>query len=346
MPVSLQTPISSPCLSAALPHELCFSVGPDTKSAEVHIRAGGETIFTATLYACKQRIILFDCRSIIEGHFLERKKAHDICNILLIADDEQVETGRFFVIMSEFDAASASDFLNNNFLTTRRSFRICRHGVQSLSWFSLSPEPEFGSCRKVELASDTEFPQSSLIASSRTYETSTLHTETIKVDDLQITDAKLLAFTIERGARSITFYVTDEKPDLTFHFRNAFNCPEHVELYGVTTAKQEVSRSEAQCLNKSIFYDQTTLYSYEVETAAITPEDALWLQQFFCSRYTAVEVNGQYREILITSSEVEPTTDNSKLCRAKFTFKFADNARYLSPEQTRIFTEYYQSEFK
>lgn len=346
MPVSLQTPILNPCLSATLPHELCFSVGPDTKSAEVHIRAGGETIFTATLYACKQRIILFDCRSIIEGHFRERNKAHDICNILLITDDEQVESGPFFVIMSEFNAASAADFLNNNFLTTRRSYRINRHGVQSLSWFSLSQDPEFGSCRKVELASDTDFPKSSLVASSRTYETSTLHTETIKVDDLQASDAKLLAFTIERGARSITFYVTDERPDLTFIFRNAFNCPEYVELYGATTAKQDVNRSEAQCLQKSVFYDQTSLYSSEVETSAISPDEALWLQQFFCSRYTAVEVNGQFREILITASEVEPTTDNSKLCRAKFTFKFADNARYLSPEQARIFTEHYHSEFK
>ena len=155
----------------------------------------------------------------------------------------------------------------------------------------------------------------------------------------------------------MTFYVTDETPDIVFSFRNAFNVIENAELYAVTTIKQKVEHSEANCQRNRIFYDRSTEYTYEVETAALPYEEAVWLQQLVASH----NVTKDEREILITDSEAEISDSDSETNRHKFTYKFARNEqtrhkftyKFARNEQTlipptipQVFSEEYQPPFQ
>ena len=83
------------------------------------------------------------------------------------------------------------------------------------------------------------------------------------------------------------------------------NAIEHNEFYAVTTIKHRIERNEANCLRDRIFYDQQTETEYEVETAAIPYEEAVWLTQLYTSRYVALHIGaGNYKQILITDENL------------------------------------------
>ena len=96
-------------------------------------------------------------------------------------------------------------------------------------------------------------------------------------------------------------------------------------------------------MRETMFYDQKTQTSFEVETAALPYEEAVWLNQLFASH----SVTKDERAILITSSESEPSDADNATNRHKFTYRFARDVQTISPPAaTQVFSEEYQSPFQ
>ncbi len=175
----------------------------------------------------------------------------------------------------------------------------------------------------------------------------------------------VLACSVQVGSRAFTFYMQDVEPNVTFYFRNAFNCFESCGLFAVTTHKPKVDRSIAVTNRISSFYNQQNEKQYEVETAGLTMEQARWIEQLFYSHdvrmatrrteeemASAASYNPQDMPIvLITDCTCEISDADGELNKVKFTYQYQDRRTYLptdylSVDHDRIFTEQFDPTFQ
>jgi hypothetical protein len=132
------------------------------------------------------------------------------------------------------------------------------------------------------------------------------------------------------GNRHFNFFFTDEQPTDVFTFLNAFNIEERAYLYGATTIKTEIDRSEAVCGNETQFYDETLKVKNEVETAPLPYDEAKWLSQMLTSKKVSRAMgDGTFEEILISDITSEVSDSDKDLIRLKFSWKYADGSQWL-----------------
>ncbi|MBR5688481.1 MAG: hypothetical protein IKX36_11095 [Prevotella sp.] len=338
------TDIPTIVTTAELPDNIEIAI--DGASAEVFVMTGAVPIFQTTLFAYEGMITLYDLRAIMEEYLQSNSHTMAIANIWVNdeAAEETFMSNDIYVVYSDFLIQDTTSFFARHFLTTRSSFRINRQGAQTLSWLAAAGESVGGYIDAVSLDAERNAIVTRIEEYTESSEFPSVCEAMMNVPEIQAqVTGTLVSFTVHRGSRSMTFYVTDETPDLVIAFRNAFNVEEIAELYAVTTTKQKVEHSEANCQRNRIFYDRRTEHSYEVETAALPYEEAVWLQQLFASHH----IMKDGREILITESESEISDSDSETNRHKFTYKFARNEQTLSPPAaTQVFSEEYQSQFQ
>jgi hypothetical protein len=132
------------------------------------------------------------------------------------------------------------------------------------------------------------------------------------------------------GTRYFNIFFTDEKATDVFTFVNAFNIEETAFLFNTTTVKTEVDRSEAVCGNRMQFYDETIKVKHEVETAPLTYDEAMWLNQMLTSKLVKRPMDdGEDAEVLISDISSEVTDADKELIRLKFSWKYADGTERL-----------------
>ncbi len=171
---------------------------------------------------------------------------------------------------------------------------------------------------------------------------------------------KILAFTIQIGHRSFTYYFDhDFKPQLTLVFRNCFNINECIELCCITTTKQKVERSTALTNGQYSFYDQSEEQIFEVESATIPLDVARWIEQLFTSHkvrfidysYTEWETLDDFPEILITESSCEISDSDENLNKVKFSYRFTHkeprlHTRFIGDSYAQgVFTSEFNTSF-
>lgn len=341
--VNFITTIEDIVTSADLPDRFEFSMtGP---SALVYVMVEHMQIFMTHLFPYNGTTTLYDLRSIVVDYL--RSNGSPMAMFAVWVNEEGSEdtakSNYFHVVYSDISIADTTDFLTHHFLTTRSSFRISRQGQQVLSWFAAEGDTIQGFIDAVSITADGNTAVTRINEGSEEISAHSIWTKTIRVEEVaEQTPDKLVAFTVHRGSRSITFYVTEEVPDITLSFRNAFNAMESAEIYAVTTTKQKVERSEAHILRARSFYDQTTETTFEVVTAALPYEEAIWLQQLFASYL----VTKGGREILITESESEISDEDSEQNRAKFTWKYAKQTQILhAPYELEVFSDQFKDQF-
>lgn len=334
MPIAINSQFPSPCLSADLPEEVSISAQDEDTSAQVSIIVDGQAVFQTTLYAFGHNMALHDIRSVIEDAIRENNNSTASCRITATDGSDTVQTSTFLVIFSQFSIPQPATFLLQHFLTTRRSFRITRDGTQTLSWFSRQGEQVSAWIEATVMPSNATAPIVVLLNQTTIRPTNdTVYQYAISVADLQTqvsTRGRLLAFKIVRGQRGIHFYVTDEQPALSVSFLNAFNLPELAEIYGTMKMIQETESNEAVCGRKRILFDRNDRHNLEIETTVLSYDEAKWLRQLLASRFITVPVNGTQKEILIDSSQLEISDDNTAANRLKFTCHYANDIQYHS----------------
>ena len=119
-----------------IPSEI--EISSDAASVYVTIACGPDTIFETTLYPYNNIAMLYDARSIIEGHMLDKQRV--FANFVITADTKTEETTtpeRHFIYSRLSLATNAMGFVQLFFLTTRSMFTIPRNSFQTLSAFYL-----------------------------------------------------------------------------------------------------------------------------------------------------------------------------------------------------------------
>ena len=350
------TDIPTIVTTAELPDNIEIAI--DGASAEVLVMISSLPIFQTTLFAYEGIVTLYDLRTIMMEYL--QSVNHPIANAAIWVNDDAAQdtfiSPEMYVVYSDFLIQDTTTFFRIRFLTTRTSFRIHRYGTQNLYFLANSDEFVEGFTDAVSIDNDGNAIVTRIEGVSMRYRFPEISGDEINVQEIAAqVPGKLVSFTVHRGSRSMTFYVTDEAPDTVISFCNAFNVMENAELYAVTTIKQKVDHSEANCQRSRIFYDRRTEHTYEVETAALPYEEAVWLQQLVASHHVTLIHQRTLNPnpstlnipILITDSESEISDSDSETNRHKFTYKFARSEQTLIPPTIpQVFSEEYQSQFQ
>lgn len=335
-------------LSSGLPERVVFKVLSEGATATVDVVLDGAVFFSTKLSAYGYYLELADLRQVVEAYMEEEDSRLSTLMLKMTEAGSVYESDVMEIIYCKFNIDRQDEFLKKSFLTSRTAFRISRQGKQLLHWFAEKNE-KVEQYIDVLTVGEDGMPTVARLQQATLYISSTdIMSEEFKVEEVQRNFIyKVLAFTVHRGKqRSMTFYVDDELPNLTLLFRNAFGSDEIAEIHGVSTRKQDVDRSEAKVLHRSLQYDQSEEYTTEVETSALTYEESLWLQQLFASKKISILKSQTSNPIIITESTSETSDGNDDTIHAKFTYKLvADREQQVFAPPAQIFTEHYQSEF-
>lgn len=161
-------------------------------------------------------------------------------------------------------------------------------------------------------------------------------------------DVVLISF--EYNGSQVLLYMMRETEYLTFEFSNIFNVRERVDLCGTVKRKTEVERNEAISGGSTLQYDRKIIRSYEVETEALSEDDAKMVERLITSHSASVIIDGVKQPIIITDETCESSNDDESLTTYKFTWQFADRRlkdwNAVMPVHDGIFTQEYTEEYE
>ena len=338
MATIINTKFSGPYLSSDLPDEV--EIESLTPQVTVTITINEVEVFSSPYYIYGLKAYVRDIRSIVEAAMLQKNLA--FAKFLLTVKDYEnftYNTGNVIVIYSHLKSLSGSEQqLTNSFLSTRESALLSRSCPFSLYNYAVPYMQVYHYC-------DIYYtiPSSREIITA-TYTFGNKQSDTPKIIPTDASYAKLQELLAQRNildatihrvyyyldGREFNIYFTPDTPSDTFQFKGNFNLWETVCLFGATTSKTEIDRSEAECGNKVAYYDTTVKVKHELETAPLTLSEAKFLTQLFISHEITREVSaGVYAPVLITEATPEITNDNTTPIRLKFTWQYTDNKEYI-----------------
>ena len=338
-------------LLTSLPYS--FTIGQVDGSCIVHINIQGKTIYSTTIYADSSGTANFyELQEIVEQSMRSRLLALATLDIHIDMGGGMESYGPKYIIYNKagYPVDWDIDFLESHFLVNRTYMTLPRSGYYQLPVFYTGQEDlttlyadcifeNNGQTYQYHLPMTLYNAQKPNVAYISCGPTSmaNLASRYEQDDDM----GKLLAYTIHLNSRSMTFYVTDEKPAMTFDFWSAFNVRQTIFIFGSTTLKTDISRKDAVCLGRSSFYNQSVERKHEVQTAPMSIEEAEWFNEFLESHYVTYDINQDYSdmEVLISDITSEISDSAKELVRIKFSWRNNDNMRWID-------TDRYPQQFK
>ena len=363
MATSIITAFDSIYLTSHLPEEVSFET--DAASLKIDVYVNNKKVFTSDYYPFNNEVTIRDIRSIVEAAMISQRLTMTTLKIvatepviqqsnvtydedgnIYVNFDEQQEDpitktiDNIKVVFCQFKTPKGSEgFLNNCFLTTRHSVLLPRTGQMMLANYSRAYAQgsnealiyyEHYAIPGIVFTYKTTWSKIQTV-SEKIVTTELTHDYFKKiVDQAKSTKCKVLGVEYQIGVRRINIFFTDEEPTATFKFLNAFNIMETAYLFGTTTIKTEVDRTETVCGQLTQFYDETVKVKHEVETAPLTHDEAMWINQMLTSRLVMVPVdNYDTAQILISDITSEVSDSDKDLVRIKFSWKYADGNEYI-----------------
>ncbi len=325
-------------LSAHLPEKVFISAAGS--SIEVTLYINDDLVFSSTYFPYHGKVCISDIRSIIEAEMIDQQL--DMAILKMVAknsDGESAVVDQVIVVYSTYKSSAGSEgFLNRNFLSTRKSALIPRDGQVTLSHFRKAYEEGYNNAviyYTLPQSPGHVFEYSSELgrinATSTGIVEATLTHAYFKeiVDNGRNLDCTVLGVEYSLGLRHFNIYFTDEKPTDVFTFLNVFNKLEKIYLYGATTTKTEVNRSEAIYGRRTQFYDETVNVKHEVETAPMPYDEAMWFSQLFASKWVYKDMGEDSTlQILIKDSSSEVTDNSKELITLKFSWICSDGVEW------------------
>lgn len=312
-----------------------------------------DIFFQTTLYAFNGVVELSALGKLIEERFRARGRITDMMSVVI--DGVALD---FNVMYCTYNLNSDFDY-RNCFWTTSQSSIVHRNSAISMAHMETGDRNYHVKVVGTDATGRTVMAERDFTRQSGTYWVSFAVNEIINFalhkteHDPGVEMVRVGYFYIEHGDIQKIYYLADDPEYLLFRFRNLFNVPEFVDVVGKLKRKTSVDRDTAICGGKSRHYNQVINRTFEVETGALTPDQALTLEQLFCSH--EVELCGSvddYR-ILITDHTCEVDNDDENLVTMKFSFRM-EGARpvlldsemaMLVPGHTHIFTHEFTADF-
>ena len=330
-----------------------FKTDKTSLSISVYNATDNTKIFSTSLYAVNGVVTVYDMKQLVEQFMRDNELAYLNCKVTATIGSESCTATLYIIYCSQRITISATNLAKNFFLTSQKSKEI------NLASFSEDELHLF-----VEEGEDIS-SQSTIIYSSpdgamhRYYRSSTAVAEETGIISIKLSLIEcwraiggeggntLHSLTFEKGERMFTYYFTDDVPHLHFVFRNAFNVPELITLFGKTTTVMKTKKSEAICVGRTAYYDRSNEKEYDFESVRLSPEKMRWVEQLLLSHDITQYDNDKYR-VLITAFTYEVADDDKEDYIIKFTWRYADDdflIEFPYSLNTRIFTQEYDQTF-
>ena len=337
-----------------------FTIDQVRDTAKVTVFIDGTAIYTTSLYQYNEVVTFYDLRDIIEQYMRD----NGLCTALLKVTAEKyggtdtTDDDIFIIFCSDHHAVDIPEnFFLWRFLTNRTYYVIPRSAYQRLTFFTDGQQTftAFAECIFLK-----DGVRSSLRVTLNTYQrghpseynllSHPSHISTLARRQSGNDCGKLLAYTIHADKRAMTYYVTDDEPEVTLCFRNAYNTEEYAYVFGTTLKKTTFDKQEAICQGRHSFYNQSVQRRHEVTTVPLSPEQAEWYNELFASPKVTAEVDqGDNDAIPVLISDITSEISNrpDEKVRMKFSWWFDDNANWkVTDPQTSIFNNVYIDTFQ
>ena len=357
------TDFESIYLTSQLPEEISFETEAD--SLKVTIYMNNYKVFSSDYYPYYGEVIVRDIRSLVEAFLEERRLClgtmkivateivqsqpdityDDDGNIVYDYDNQSEEADtetidNIKVVYSRFKSTDeSSNFLDSYFLTNRKSALIPRSGQLKLNNYTRANAKSYNTAyiyysrsASPGVISTYHNNMNSVQSTTEKIVSVTLTHRSFKqiVDQALGISCKVHGVEYQIGDREFNIFFTDEEPTDVFSFFNAFNIEERAYLFGATTIKTEIDRSEAVCGEYTQYYDEKVKTKYEVETAPLPIDEAKWLNQMLTSNLVKHGMeDGSFEDVLISDITSEITNSDKDLIRLKFSWKYADGSQWI-----------------
>lgn len=322
-------------ISSMLPEELSFTSGYTVVTVELYIGQGTEKFFTADYYTYNGVATFKDMRSIVETLMIERNL--NVVTMRMVYSDEltlKFVDGIKVVFGSYKYAGGSYAFLDDNFLTTRKSAMVPRSGKLILNYYALANNSYTNSANvffsRPAVSEEIRecylsLPWRPSTEGTRQWIVSYDNFKTLVEQETGFSGLVIHSIQLQLGNRLFQVYFCEEEPTEQFTFRNGYNVKEIAYFYAKQSIKTKIEKNEAMCGKTGQFYDVTATLKREVETAPMLKEEALWLNQFFTSHLvTKKEANDEEAEVLISDITSEVSDSNKDLTKLKFSWRYAD----------------------
>lgn len=348
-------------------------ISSDHDYVDVRLTADGLELLSGRYYLLDGAVFVSDLRELIEQH-ISGNTDINFCDCRLDAfvgeDETDLTSIEFRVLYCDMITGlyDPSEWLKANFLTLAPFQRIAPEGFIELRWYSTAPE-EIALCAYCTYL-DPEGQRGTYVyvisGNGMTAHFDAVFYEFVYVRDIvrKLCEARhldsltLQSVTFRVGERSITYFIDRSLSGIyPFRFFNCFNILEQLPLRCATTAKIKADRPVASLGNSSQFYDCTVSKEYEVETAPLSADEMVLIEQMMTSSSVRIQAGPEQegyietdfdamREILITDFTSELSDSGDKLNTVKFTWRFADNLpMVVIPTSPGIFNDKFNPVF-
>ena len=330
---------------------------------DITFSADGSTLLSGRYYALNGSVIIGNLGELVE-HVIVGKTDTNLADCVLTAKAGTESANKSFRVMycdRSINVADFSAWLKENFLTVAPFRRITADDTVRLYWYAVKSE-------LLAIYVYATFVDSD--GNRDTFSMSTGLTQTASANNIystrqgikniisQIKSVKKLdsitlqSVTIRCGNRSATYFIDPSMDSARkFYFVNCFNIVEQLPIHCETTDKVKSDRSVATLGKKLQFYDVTNSKEYETETAPLSRDECLLIEQMCLSPKVkiqwgegseTVEDFSAMFEILITDFTCELSDSNRELNKVKFTWQFAEATPKLNlPTTPGIFNSVY-----
>lgn len=326
--------VTSPSLSCSIPNVLRLEyIG---HWARCHVIVNGKEIYAAILQAYNDIIYFYGLKDLVE-EYMRNNNISKADFIFEMEDDyggDMTDNITLFYSAYRHFVNNESDFLESNFLSSRKSYVVPRTGDCYIPFAFLSTD---------EILVQVEFK---IRTTSNEIRINTFSEPIQQRHEINTYTAfagydyvlskchyagELLSAEVRCGNRRKTVYYTDEIPVVSFFFLNAYNCLEVVNVIGKETVKTEFSNKEAVCNGEISYFDEKMVKKHYIETAAMSIDEANWFNEFLYSKLIEKEVNANPRQtakVIISDISSEIIKAPNEPTRFKFAWRFADNNDY------------------
>lgn len=312
----------------------------------------GVTLFSERLWADVNGCVMFcELSSLVEEYMRGTCRAFETFSVRTHSDSMQLQVlyCERFAVCRDLTA-----WLSENFLTLLTSRRVAPDAVLPLYLYAEEGESlALIFAATVRLPSgETELCDFSVDLDSKAKERGVVQLS-VSVADVaakavsQFETGVCLGFTVHCGDRYMTCCISEELRGAdVFYFRNQFNVWDLFSLPAVTVAKSEKDIALGVVDGTTRQYDRNVSKFYELETAALTFQEARWADSFTCSHEVVHLREGAVYPVIITECEC-PVSDHPKEpYRVEFTWRYASNRPVDVLElPTGIFTKQFNPVF-
>lgn len=329
----------------------------DEEFIDVKLLFASSTILTERYYAYDGYVVLSNIAELFEQYL---SKSYDSlysdCSLFVSGAVQSISrVFRLYYCDKQLGIDDADDFFANNFLSLSRYVRIRPDDTYRLTWYDATGLDDG---YKITASFIDENGEVQSYGEGRQFDRTPAGCKSILINSAELRDymqhqfgngIKLLSIMVSVGSRTVTLFID---PELTssrqFFFLNCFNQVERVDINGITTKKFSSERSLAVVSRIRTQYDVSHSVEYETDSAPLTNDEALLVQQMLTSTSVKTQVEERpmsYNDfddrpsILITDYTCEFANKPDELNSVKFTWQLSDSTVRLHTKPQRIFNK-------